>query len=85
MLQNLLVGAIVSVAAVYSVWALVPGRTRMEWARKLGAWGQARGRPVWIARVTSGIERLAASRQRGCGGCDSAGPAAPREHKTPPD
>ena len=47
MLQTLLVGAIVTVAAVYAVWALVPGSTGRDLAKKLGAWGPgAPGRPA---------------------------------------
>ena len=84
MLQNLIVGAIVLFAALYTVWALVPARTRLGWARRLGAWGRAPGQPAWLASATGGIERLAAAKQGGCSGCDPAGPAAPREHKPPP-
>ena len=83
MLQTLLVGAIVTVAAVYAVWALVPGSTRLDLARKLGAWGRAPGRPAWIARSTSAIERTAAARQGGCSGCSSARPAEPPDREPP--
>ena len=84
MLQNLLVGAIVLVAAVYTLWSLVPGTTRLAWAKGLGNWGRAPGRPAWIARTTSGIERVAAARLGGCGGCGPGGPAASREQQPPP-
>lgn len=81
MLQTLLVGAIVTVAAAYAVWALVPGLTRLELARKLGAWGRAPGRAAWIARATAAIERTAAERQGGCGSCGSGPPARPPERE----
>ena len=83
MLQTLLVGAIVTVAAVYAVWAMVPGSTRLGLARKLGAWGRAPGRPAWLARATGAIERTAAERQGGCSGCSSVPPAKPPSHERP--
>ena len=83
MLQTLLVAAIVIVAAVYAFWSLVPGTVRLEWAMKLGAWGRARGRSAWIARLTGSIERRAAARQGGCGGCGPGRTTAP-ENQQPP-
>jgi hypothetical protein len=77
MLQNLLVGAIVGVAVAYTVWALVPGTTRLGLARRLGAWGREPGRPAWIERATGVIERAAGRRHGGCSGCSSAPPAEP--------
>lgn len=84
MLQTLLVGAIVAAATVYAIWSLVPGQTRLEWARKLAAWGRAQGRAPWIAHLTDRIEQKAALRQGGCGGCGPGQPAAPRKHQPPP-
>lgn len=84
MLQTLLVGAIVTASTVYAIWALVPGQTRLKWARQLAAWGHAQGRAPWIARLTGRIERIAAQRQGGCGGCSPGQHAAPREKKFPP-
>ena len=81
MLQTLLVAAIVAGAAVYAVWAVVPGPTRLAVARKLGAWGRAPGRPGWIARTTTSIERTAAERQGGCSGCSPARPAEPKDRQ----
>lgn len=83
MLQTLLVGAIVTVAAVYAVWALVPGPTRLDLARRLGTWGRAPGRPAWIARATGAIERAAGQRHGGCSGCSSVPPAKPPSHERP--
>jgi len=83
MLQNLLVGAIVGVAVAYTVWALVPGTTRLGLARRLGAWGREPGRPAWIERVTGAIERAAGRRHGGCSGCSSAPPAKPPGRQPP--
>jgi hypothetical protein len=81
--QSLLVAAIVTAAAVYAVWSLVPGTTRLRWARRLGSWGRAAGRAAWIARLTVDIERRAAARAGGCAGCGSGQPAEPREQEPP--
>lgn len=84
MLQSVLVGLIVAAATVYAIWSLVPGQTRLQWARNLAAWGRAQGRPHWIAQLTGRIEHKAAQRQGGCSGCSPGPSAAPREHKLPP-
>lgn len=84
MLQSVLVGLIVVAATVYAIWSLVPGQTRLQWARSLATWGRAQGRPHWIAQLTGRIEQTAAKRQGGCSGCSQGGPATPREHKLPP-
>jgi len=83
MLQNLLVGAIVAVAVVYTVWALVPGTTRLALARRLGAWGREPGRRTWIERVTRAIERAAGQRHGDCTGC-SPGLPEKRSGRQPP-
>jgi len=83
MLQNLLVGTIVGVAAAYAAWALVPGTTRLGLARRLGAWGREPGRPAWIERLTGAIERAAGQRHGGCSGCSSVPPAKPPSRERP--
>ena len=83
MLQNLLVGAIVAVAVVYTVWALVPGTTRLGLARKLGAWGREPGRSAWMDRITGAIERAASQRHGDCTGC-SPGLPEKRSGRQPP-
>jgi len=82
-LQSLLVAAIVTAAAGYAVWSLVPGTMRLRWARRLGSWGRAEGRSAWIARLTGGIERRAAASEGGCGGCGPGQPAEPRDQQPP--
>lgn len=81
--QSLLVAAIVSAAAAYAIWSLVPGTVRLRWLRQLSQWGQAEGRSPWIARLTGSIERRAVERQGGCGGCSPGRPAAPADQKPP--
>ena len=83
MLQNLLVSAIVAVAVVYTVWALVPGTTRLGLARKLGAWGREPGRSAWMDRITGAIERAAGQRHGDCTGCSSGLPEKPRGRERP--
>jgi antibiotic biosynthesis monooxygenase (ABM) superfamily enzyme len=83
MLQNLLVGAIVGVAVAYTVWALVPGTTRLGLARMLGAWGREPGRPAWIERVTGAVEQAAGRRHGGCSGCSSVPPDKPPRREPP--
>jgi hypothetical protein len=83
LLQSLLVAAIVTAAAVYAVWSLTPGTVRSRWAARLDNWGRAQGRPAWIARLAAGIERRAAERQGGCGGCSPGRPAAPSDQEPP--
>lgn len=74
MLEGLLVGAIVTAAAAYAVWALLPASLRLRVARRFGAWAQRPGRPGWLGRVASGIERAALARLGGCSDCSAAEP-----------
>lgn len=83
LLQNLLVGAIVAIAAAYTVWALMPGPTRLGLVRRLGAWGREPGRAAWIGRATGVIERAAGQRNGGCSGCSSAPTAKPPGRQPP--
>jgi hypothetical protein len=83
MLQDLLVAAIVAVAAAYAIWALVPGTTRLELARKLGAWGRKPGRSAWLAGLTGAIERAAGQSHGDCTGCSSGLPEKPGGRERP--
>lgn len=72
MLESLLVGLIVAVAAVYAVWALLPVVTRrglaLRGAQALGG-ADARGAR---ARVAAWLLRLAHAPKGGCSECPAA-------------
>ena len=80
MIESLLVGAIVSIAAAYAVWALLPATPRLRLARRFGNWARDPRRPAWLGRVASGVERAARARLGGCSDCDAA-----HTHRTPPE
>jgi predicted amidohydrolase len=72
MLESLLVGAIVLVAACYAVWALLPATTRRQLALKgVHALGgpAAPGMPGTVARQ---LQKLAQGRAGGCSECPAA-------------
>lgn len=79
MIEALLVGAIVAVAAAYAVWALLPASPRLRLALRFGNWARDPRRPTWLGRVASGVERAARARLGGCSDCDAA-----QTHRTPP-
>lgn len=74
MLEGLIVGVIVTFAAAYAVWSLLPAVTRMRCAQRFSAWARAPRRPGWLGRVASGIERAAQARLGGCSDCSAAQP-----------
>jgi hypothetical protein len=79
MLEGLLVGAIVTAATAYAVWALLPASLRLRAARRFGAWARRPGRPTWVGRAASAMERAALARLGGCSDCGAAQPP-----RTPP-
>jgi hypothetical protein len=81
MLEGLLVGAIVLIAAGYAVWALLPSGLRLRLAQRIGTWARASGRPAWLGRAASGVENAARARLGGCSDCG----ANPSSHTPPGD
>ena len=71
-MESLLVGAIVAFAAGYAVWALLPPGLRLALAQRLGGWARGPGRPAWLGRAASGLERAARARAGGCSDCSAA-------------
>jgi len=67
MLEMLLVGAIVLVAALYSTWALLPLPARRRVAQRLAAMSASAGCPGWLRRR---IESAATRRGPAVGPCD---------------
>lgn len=70
MAQNLIVGIIVALAAVYAVWRWMPAGWRRSAATKLAA-GSHRAGLVDAQRAEALVASLAKS--SGCGACDSCG------------
>ncbi|RYF79033.1 MAG: hypothetical protein EOO29_18415 [Comamonadaceae bacterium] len=70
MVQQLIVGLIVAIAALYAVWRWMPAGWRRSAAQKVAA-GSQRAGLVDQARA----DELAASlaKSSGCGSCDSCG------------
>ncbi len=83
MFEGLLVGAIVTGATAYAVWALVPATLRLRLAQRFGAWAKRPGRPAWLGRAASGAERAARARLGGCSDCSSAQPPRAPAGKDP--
>jgi hypothetical protein len=83
MLEGLLVGAIVTMAAAYAVWALLPATLRLRCAQRLGSWARGAHRPGWLARAASGVERAARARVGGCSDCSAAHPPAASPEDSP--
>jgi hypothetical protein len=81
--EALLVGLIVVVAAGYSLWALLPAAARLRMAEAAAAWGGKPGRPLWLARITAGLERAARARAGGCSKCSAVqdAPKRPGDHE----
>lgn len=74
MWQGLAVGLIVLVATTYVVWALMPAVTRVRLASRFASWSRGAGRPEWIGRLATALERSARSRLGGCSDCGAANP-----------
>lgn len=83
MLEGLLVGVIVTAAAAYAVWALLPATLRLRFAQRFGAWAKRPGRPAWLGRAASGAEHAARAKLGGCSDCASAQPPRASAGKDP--
>jgi len=79
MLELLLVGVIVLVAAGYSTWALLPASARRRLADALAAATDTRGCPGSLRRAALALQRRA---HAGRGHCDDC--AAHRHRGEPP-
>jgi len=78
MAQNLIVGLIVALAAVYAVWRWMPAGWRRSAATKLAA-GSHRAGLVDAQRADALAASLA--KTSGCGSCDSCGSCGPAKTK----
>ena len=69
MLEGLLVGTIVTVAALYAIWALLPIEARRQLARRIVD-ASARGRwPAWLRRGAEALNDRTIARSDSCGNC----------------
>ena len=78
MLQQIVVFAIVAVAAAYAGWKLMPRALRARLAQASVGWARRRGK-LSDAYAAALAQRLTAS---GCGACDSCGACAPSPKAT---
>jgi hypothetical protein len=70
-LEAILVGSIVLLAALYATWTLLPASLRLRMARAIADWGRRPGRSRGAAGLTAAIERAAARRVGGCSDCSA--------------
>jgi hypothetical protein len=75
-LEMLVVGAIVLVAACYSAWILMPVAVRQRLGRKLLPVAASAACPAWVARR---IQAVAAGPVAGAGACDACSSSQPRD------
>ena len=69
MLEGLVVGTIVTAAALYAIWALLPIEARRRLARRLVA-TSTRGRwPAWLRRGAAALDQRARATGDPCGSC----------------
>jgi hypothetical protein len=62
--QAIVAGVIVTAAAAYVIWALLPRRLRLQWLRRLDA-----QRPVGRGLVAALLRRAEAAEAGACGRC----------------
>jgi len=70
-LEAILVGAIVLLAALYATWTLLPASLRLRLAQAAADWGRRPGRSGGAARLTAALERAALKRAGGCSDCSA--------------
>lgn len=70
MAQQLIVGLIVAMAAVYAVWRWMPAGWRRGAAHKLAAGTHRAG---WVDEARARDLAASLSKTSGCGSCDSCG------------
>jgi hypothetical protein len=75
MLEMLMVGVIVLVAACYSAWVLMPMPARQRLAQKLVPLAASPACPDWLGRRI----RVVASGPAGAGPCDACSASRPRD------
>ncbi len=72
MLESLVIGVVVLVAALYAVWALMPASTRrnlaMRWSHALGG----PSAPGVAGQLAARLQKLAKVRAGGCSECPAA-------------
>ena len=73
MLELLLVGVIVLVAAAYSTWALLPKPARLRLASALASATETRRCPGWLRRPVRALHRRAHAGGSHCDACSGAG------------
>jgi alkylhydroperoxidase family enzyme len=74
MLQTLLVGSIVTGAAVYSAWALMPATTRRRLALRGSQLAGGTSTAGWRGRLARALAGLAQASGGGCGDCTAHEP-----------
>ncbi len=74
MLETLLVGAIVLVAAVYSTWALLPVPARRTLATRLAPFAASGWCPAWLRRRLREAATGGPSATDPCSGCSAHHP-----------
>ena len=72
MLETLLVGLIVLVAALYAVWALLPAPTRRSFALRASQRLGGPGAPGLRGRIATTLQRVAQAKAGGCADCPAA-------------
>ena len=79
MLEMLMVGVIVIVAACYSAWVLMPVPARQRLAQKLLPLAASTACPAWLGQR---IRAAASGPAAGAGPCDACSASRPRDDGT---
>jgi hypothetical protein len=86
MLESILVGLIVLVAALYAAWALMPPLTRRNVALRICALLGGPTAPGLTGRIAARLQKAADAKAGGCGDCPAATlTPAERAEKQAPD
>lgn len=86
MLESILVGLIVLVAALYAAWALMPALTRRNVALRISALLGGPTAPGLAGRIAARLQQAAHAKAGGCADCPAATlTPAERAEKQAPD
>jgi hypothetical protein len=72
MLESILVGLIVLVAALYAAWALIPALTRRNIALRISALLGGPTTPGLSGRIAARLQQAAQAKAGGCADCPAA-------------
>jgi hypothetical protein len=81
MWQTFVAGLIVVASAAYVLWALLPSVSRLRLARRLAASVRRSGRPRWLVRAGTALERAASRGAGGCSECKAVRPEPGRSRR----